>query len=169
MTRWFARSELDIELGDAERRAVRADDVRADDLAAGLDEHLGVGVVETDLAADDVAGRESGDGQQVREIRQLREIDARRRRQHLDGAAAAPLQSDGQHVDGIADEVAVRIRDADEQRTRVGCRCRRIAGGWLAAGAAAPREPREPRARSSMTSEAAARLRCNNVCIGTSP
>ena len=56
-----------------------------------FDEHFGVGVVEADLAADDVAGRERGDGQQVRELGQLREIDTRRRRQHLDGAAAAPL------------------------------------------------------------------------------
>ena len=139
----IASSELDVELGDAERGTVLADDVRADDLAAGLDEHFGIGVVEADFAADDVAGGQSGDGQQVRKIGQLGEVDTRRRRQYLDGPAAAPLQRDGQHVDGIADEVAVRIRDADEQRTRVACRCGRIAGGWLAAGAAAPCEPRE--------------------------
>ena len=136
----LASSELDVELGDAERRAVRADDVRADDLAAGLDEHFGVAVVEANLAADDVAGGQSGDGQEVREIGQLGEVDARRRRQHFDGPAAAPLQGDRQHVDGVADEVAVRVRDADEQRARVAASVRAgRSGGWCRRSRRSPR------------------------------
>jgi hypothetical protein len=111
---------LDTELGNTEWRAGWVDDARADDFAPRLDEDLCVAVIEANLAADDVARSEGGHCQQIRELGQLREIDARRGRQYLDDASAAPVQRNGQHVDGVADEVAVRIGDADEQRPGVG-------------------------------------------------
>ncbi len=103
----------DRQFGLAKRDAVRIDNRRCLRRARGLDEHFRVRVVEADSAGNVVARRHRGNRDEFGQVDILREVDPRAVRQHLDDCAVPPLQLQRQNVDGITQEIAVRIGEAD--------------------------------------------------------
>ena len=128
--------ERHVDVDHAQGVARGVDRIGRNGRAALFNRDFGVGEIEAERGRNVGAVWNRRRGEELGEIDELREVDARRRGQRFNHRAIRALELERYDVDGVTEEVAVRVREPDVDSAAIRCAARSrldARGGWIVA------------------------------------